>query len=291
VAAAARAAAPRAGRAQRLHPSGRRAARHRRAANHGRRAGRARADARRAAPAGRGGRRRLGADSVLLEVQLRARAHDAREHEAPRGLRLDQAAAIWHVLTSPRTVEIITGRAGTGKTRVLATAASIWDGPVFGTATSQNATNQLRAAGVQVAANSTRLLADLTEGRIPPGALIVADEGSMISITHLSAVVAYAVGNGCKLVLAGDQEQLAAVEGGGAITLLADRLGYVQLAEPIRFTAAWERGVSLRLRGGDATALDEYDQRGRIRGSLPTRPWTRPSTPTWPATWPAGTCC
>ena len=51
--------------------------------------------------------------------------------------------------------------------------------------------------------------------------------------------------------------------------LLADRLGYVQLAEPVRLTAAWERAASLRLRAGDATALDEYDQHGRIRGAQP----------------------
>jgi ATP-dependent exoDNAse (exonuclease V) alpha subunit len=72
-------------------------------------------------------------------------------------------------------------------------------------------------------------------------------------------------------VLAGDQEQLAAVEGGGAMMLLADRLGYVQLAEPVRFTAAWERSASLRLRAGDATALDEYDRHGRIRGTPPSQ--------------------
>ena len=213
--------------------------------------------------------RRLGTDQALLEAALRGRAHDARGHAAPRGLRLDQAAAVWHVLTSARTVEIITGPAGTGKTWVLATAARAWDGPVFGTATSQNATNELRAAGVQVAANTTRLLTDLAEGRIPPGSLILADEGSMISITHLAAVVGYAARNSCKLVLAGDQEQLAAVEGGGAMALLADRLGYVELAEPVRFTAAWERAASLRLRGGDASVLDEYDQHGRIRGAPP----------------------
>jgi len=213
--------------------------------------------------------RRLDADPAVLEAQLHGRVHGPCEHAARRGLRLDQAAAIWHVLTSDRTVEIITGPAGTGKTRVLATAASIWDGPVFGTATSQNATNELRAAGVQVAANTTRLLIDLTEGRIPPGSLILADEGSMISAAHLAAVISYSARNSCKLVLAGDQEQLAAVEGGGAMTLLADRLGYVQLAEPVRFTAEWERGASLRLRQGDATALDEYDQHGRIRGAPP----------------------
>jgi ATP-dependent exoDNAse (exonuclease V) alpha subunit len=113
------------------------------------------------------------------------------------------------------------------------------------------------------------LLADLNEGRILPGSLILADEGSMISITHLAALTEYAARNRCKLVLAGDQEQLAAVEGGGAMMLLADRLGYVQLAEPVRFTAAWERSASLRLRAGDGTALDEYDQHGRIRGAPP----------------------
>ena len=165
--------------------------------------------------------RRLGADAALLEAQLRGRVYDMRGHAAPRGLRLDQAAAVWHALTSARTVEVITGPAGTGKTRVLATAASAWDGPVFGTATSQNATNELRAAGVQVAANTTRLLADIERGRIPPGSLIVADEGSMISLTHLAALTEHAARNRCKLVLAGDQEQLAAVEGGGAMTLRA----------------------------------------------------------------------
>ena len=91
----------------------------------------------------------------------------------------------------------------------------------------------------------------------------------MVSLAHLAALVEHAARNGCKLVLAGDQEQLAAVEGGGAMMLLADRLGYVQLAEPVRFTAAWEREASLRLRRGDATALDDYDQHGRIRGAPP----------------------
>jgi hypothetical protein len=105
---------------------------------------------------------------------------------------------------------------------MLAASAHAWDGPVFGTATSQNATNELRKAGVRVTANTTRLLADLDS--IPPGSLIVVDEGSMVSLAHLAALVEYAA-HGCKLVLAGDQEQLAAVEGGGAMMLLADRLG------------------------------------------------------------------
>ena len=128
---------------------------------------------------------------MVLEAQLRGPGDGVRGHVTQRGLRLDQAAAVWHLLTSART----------GKTRVLAAAARVWDGPVFGTATSQNATNELRAAGVRVAANTTRLVADL--GTIPPGSLIAVDEGSMVSIAHLAALVEHPVRNRCKLVLVG----------------------------------------------------------------------------------------
>ena len=75
------------------------------------------------------------------------------------------------------------------------------------------------------------------------------------------------------------------------MTLLADRLGYVQLAEAVRFTAAWERDASLRLRDGDASALDEYDQHGRIRGAPPDQAMDHAVHAYVATTWPAGTCC
>src|SRR6266700_1671542 len=83
---------------------------------------------------------RLGADATLLEAQLHERAQDARGQVTQRGLRLDQAAAVYHVLTSSRTIEVIVGPAGTGKTRALAAAAQAWTSAgssrqVFGTAT------------------------------------------------------------------------------------------------------------------------------------------------------------
>ena len=66
------------------------------------------------------------------------------------------------------------------------------------------------------------------------------------------------------MILAGDTQQLQAVENGGALSLLGSALGFVQLAEPVRFRAAWERAASLRLREGGASVLAEYDQHARI---------------------------
>jgi hypothetical protein len=102
-----------------------------------------------------------------------------------------------------------------------------------------------------------------------PGDLVLADEASMISNPDLADVVAYVTGRGAKLVLAGDVQQLQAVENGGGMSLLARRLGYVQLAEPVRFSADWEREASLLFRGGDTSVLAEYDAHGRILDGEP----------------------
>jgi hypothetical protein len=48
--------------------------------------------------------------------------------------------------------------------------------------------------------------------------------------------------------------------------MLARQLGYVQLAEPVRFTHGWERDATLRLRAGDTSVLAVYDGQGRLRG-------------------------
>ena len=87
----------------------------------------------------------------------------------------------------------------------------------------------------------------------------------------LADVIAVAEATDGKVILAGDIGQLQAVQNGGGMSLLAGQLGYVQLTEPVRFTAGWERAASLRLRNGDTAVLAAYDQHARIRGGDPER--------------------
>ena len=221
----------------------------------------------------------LGADPLQLDDALAGHADDAHPPLTQSGLREDQAAAAWSALTDGQLVSVINAPAGSGKTRVLAEAARIWAeaglGPVIGITPSQSARNTL-AAGVPVAYNSAQFLGHLpgrrgSRGpvRIGPGTLLVIDEASMLSGPDLADLIAYAADRGAKVILAGDVSQLQAVENGGGLALLAAALGYVRLAEPVRFRHRWEQHASLRLRDGDTTVLAGYDQHGRIIGGEP----------------------
>jgi hypothetical protein len=79
--------------------------------------------------------------------------------------------------------------------------------------------------------------------QLQPGDLVLMDEASMVANPDLADVIGQAAASCAKLILAGDTQQLQAVENGGGLSLLADALGFVQLAEPVRFRAAWEQAA------------------------------------------------
>ncbi len=147
---------------------------------------------------------------------------------------------------------------------------------MIGLATAQAARNVLAAAGVPLAQNTAQFLGHLPGQRgalgiagLEPGTLILVDEASMMSIADMADIYAEAARAGHKVITSGDQEQLTAVEGGGGMALHARELGYVQLAEAVRFEQEWEQEASLGLRSGQESALLEYDARGRITGGEP----------------------
>jgi conjugative relaxase-like TrwC/TraI family protein len=219
----------------------------------------------------------LGAEPERFERALQD-GH-AQDRRTGTGLREDQAAAAFSVLTDGRRVSVINAPAGAGKTRVLAEIGRAWAaaglGRVIGITPSQSARNTL-AAGVPECYNSAQFLGHLPGQRgargpvhVGPGALLLVDEASMLSGPDLADLIRIAEANGAKVILAGDTAQLQAVQNGGGMSLLADKLGYVRLAEPVRFRAEWERDATLRLRTGDTSVLADYDQQARIRGGDP----------------------
>jgi hypothetical protein len=216
--------------------------------------------------------RALGATIQELETALHERP-GAEVTTAVSGLRMDQAAAAFHVLTSDRRVEVIVGPAGAGKTRVLAGIGRGWSrGRVVGVTPSQSSRDVLAEAGVAECYNFAQFLGHLKDRRgargpvkLSRGDLIVMDEASMFSNPDFADIVDYATRIGVKVAVALDHQQLQAVENGGGASLVTRKQGYVQLPEPVRFSEQWERSASLGLREGKVSALADYAEHGRIR--------------------------
>ena len=86
----------------------------------------ARARTRRTAPGLGTAARLLGADRSGSRRSSSRRTTAEETGTAGSGLRMDQAAAAWYVLTSPRRAEVMVGPAGTGKTRTAIEMARVW---------------------------------------------------------------------------------------------------------------------------------------------------------------------
>jgi conjugative relaxase-like TrwC/TraI family protein len=222
----------------------------------------------------------LGADAEQLRADLREPAHcDALRAPAGCGLTRAQAAAAYHAMTDPCRVSVILAPAGSGKTTTAGAIAAAFRAHghvVFGTATSQNATTVLRSSIGGQAANLAKFLGHSQDGErgkfglsheLPPGSVVIVDEASLASLPDIKDVADHAAARGWKVIMIGDSEQLAAVERGGGLRLLAARLGYAELPHALRFAELWEQEASIRLRAGDTTVLQDYDDHGRITGA------------------------
>ncbi len=173
-------------------------------------------------------------------------------------------------ITSERSIEALTGFAGTGKSAAIAAARDTWQAEgyrVLGGALSGIAAENLqRESGVE-----SRTLASWEkawrEGRERLGRrdVLVIDEAGMVGSRQLERFVSEAAEHGAKVVLVGDAEQLQPIEAGAAFRAIAERVGYQELSGIRRQREAWQRDASGDFaRGEPGRAFDRYHQHGAI---------------------------
>ena len=188
---------------------------------------------------------------------------------------------------------MITGPAGTGKTRVLATAASgVGRAGVRHRHLPERHQRTPRAPASRSPRTPPGCSPTSQRGRIPPGSLIVADEGSMISMTHLAALIE---------LRGPEQLQAGARRRPGAARRRRRRRRHDAARGPARLRPARRTGPVHRRLGtrrlaaapltGTPPRWMSTTSTAASAAPRPTRPWTRPPAPTSPATWTAGTSC
>jgi Ti-type conjugative transfer relaxase TraA len=175
-----------------------------------------------------------------------------------RSLRADQQAAFDHA-TGGGGLKIVEGRAGTGKSYTLGAIREAHEGAgyaVIGLAPTNSVAQDLKADGFAQAATAHSELFRLKNGRTTwtPRTLVVVDEAAMLDSRMTGELLAEARRSGAKLILAGDDRQLASIERGGLFTELRLRHGSAEITEVTRQSVGWQRQAARDLAEGRTPA-------------------------------------
>ncbi len=220
----------------------------------------------------------LDQEAALIDWVDRRLAHDGidqPEAVTRSGLDLNPAQAEGAAaVAGSADIVLVVGPAGTGKTSALAPAVAQLRAEgraVFGVAPSATAAEVLSDETGLVADTLDKLLIEHRLNRppdhrydLPVGATVIVDEAGMMPTTKLAELADLADMKGWRMALVGDPMQFSAVGRGGMFGLLVDTFGAIELDRVHRFDNEWERDASLRLRRGDVTVAEVYEQHGRL---------------------------
>lgn len=194
-----------------------------------------------------------------------------------RGRRLgpDQCDALARIAVSGRTVDVLVGPAGTGKTTTLSVLRQAWEWR-YGAGTVTGLAPSAVAAGVLgdelgIPAENTakwRETYERTGSSFQKNQLVILDEASLAGTHSLDLITRQAERAGAKVLLVGDTAQLQSISGGGVFSLIVNdhEMSAPELTEVWRFQHDWEKRASLELRHGHAAVIDAYLEHGRIQG-------------------------
>lgn len=214
---------------------------------------------------GSGERRQHEGAAVVHGEALRAalQAHPTIGH--------DQAAYVRDLTQSGAGVVVGVGPAGTGKTFALDAARMAWeyDGyRVIGAAPTGVAAIRLeQGSAIDGCRTIDRLLSQIERGEeeLDRRTVLVVDEAGMVGTRKLVELAQLCERAKTKLVLVGDERQLAAIDAGGSFRALRLRLGGTELTENRRQSTDWGKQVTALLREGqNRAAFGVLREQGRV---------------------------
>ena len=171
-----------------------------------------------------------------------------------KALRPDQRAAFAHA-TGAGGLKLVVGRAGTGKSFTLDAVRDAHTAAgyrVIGLAPTNTVAQDLAQAGFARTGTVHAELFALKNGRTTwdRRTLVVVDEAAMLDTRVLGTLLAEARLAGAKVVLAGDDRQLAAIERGGVFSELVRAHGAAEITQVTRQRIDWQREAAEDLAEG-----------------------------------------
>src|SRR5271168_1606969 len=187
-------------------------------------------------------------------------------------LKPEQVEALRH-LTEANGLGILWGEAGTGKSHTLKAVRAVYEAEgydVRGLSWTNDVVEQMRGDGFKNASTIAREFDALDKGRTSwtRNTVIIVDEAAMISTEALGKLASAASHAGAKLILAGDDAQLASIERGGTFETLRQKHGAAILSDVQRVKNVAEQKAWGEMHKGDfRPALEIADKAGNIHWS------------------------
>lgn len=213
------------------------------------------------------------AELTVAAAELAIAAFEAQRTTDPlRPFRMsgEQRAATLRFLTAGHGVDVLRGKAGTGKTTIMSAARMGWEAAglrVSGAATAAVAASKLQAESGITSATVATWLMDIRDGgrRMANTDVLVLEEAAMVDDRDVAELFTAAAEHGVKVVEIGDWAQLKAIGVGGGFKRAHEIVDGLELSENRRQKDAVERAaLEAWLDGGRRTALSMLAEHGRV---------------------------
>ena len=185
------------------------------------------------------------------------------------GITPEQAAAFHHA-TEAGGLALIDGRAGTGKSYTMAAIREAYESigcRVVGLAPTNAVAQDMQRDGFSHASTIHSKLFALNNRRArwDSRTVVMVDEAAMVDTRLMAMLTAHAYHSGAKLILIGDDRQLASIDRGGMFSALKERYGATGLTSVRRQTKNDDRrATELMAEGNFHDALARYEAKGAI---------------------------
>ncbi len=186
------------------------------------------------------------------------------------GLDADQQAMVRQLTQDGAGVSVVVGHAGSGKTYATGAAVDAFRRAgirVIPTAPTGVAAHQLEQEIGLPAPTVDALLGQLTHRseRLDAHTVVILDEAAMLGTRKLARLLTYTSRAHAKLIMIGDDKQLAAIDTGGGFRALRLRLGACELRGNHRQQTQLGQDVALLFRTGrQAEAMDQLVEHGKV---------------------------
>jgi ATP-dependent exoDNAse (exonuclease V) alpha subunit len=160
-----------------------------------------------------------------------------------------QREGLRYLLLNKGGLQILRGRAGTGKSHLLGALNKLATNRgrnVIGLAPTHKAKIELKDKGYANTNTIKGFLYDIKNGkaRLARHSTLVVDEAGMVSNRDLQELLKLAHAHKSNIILAGDERQLTSVERGGLFEILVNRCGSFELSDIRRQSAKWGREMA-----------------------------------------------